>query len=689
MSLRSSLSSWPFFTRVLLACIAAAFFVSFVFLYQAYLWYQDQPWEEDLSKILHYQTGQSTFFYDVHGNLIQESYSAYQKHKSFKELPRALIESVVAIEDQNFFHHRGIDMRAIVRAAYENLRAGRIVQGGSTITQQLVRSYLLNRDRLFSRKIREAILALKLEKRLSKEQILERYLNHLFLGQNSYGVAGAAKRFFSKPLKDLKLHQHALLAGLFQAPSRYNPLRHEKLAHKRSHEVLRALYHQGKISEKTFLAARKRPMNFKASFGTLSDIEAHHLYYIDFVTTQAQKFLGVRSLKDKGYRIHTYLDLSSSDLLRDSIQAMDMTFERVQRMNTLPGGEPPRLEAAGMIMNVKKGTVEAMVGGRDYHLSHFNRAVQAQRALGSAFKPVVYSYGLSQGYDWSDVFYISPITLADTYRPRSPSHQYLKESTLLQSFFSSINVTSLELGKKLGMKAVAEHGKRLGIHSPIKMEYGSLIGQSEVNLFEITRMYSTFAGGGKRVEPVVVARIEDSQGNVLYEATDIKERQEEVLSSQVNYLMVEGMRKVLSHGTGRKAHSLAAIAGGKTGTTNDATNNWFCGFTQDYVVVIWVGTDSSEPLLRGSLSGAKLALPIWRSVMDELSKKAGTLPMPAPPGLVQARIDPRFGHQSATGVSTWFLKGTVPSTKPSTLTLIDSGSFPLRGFGSSGEDSSL
>lgn len=656
--------------------------------YHAYRWYEAQPWQEQLQSILEYRRGQSSVFYDAQGKVMQESYSFYQKPTPYEQIPKPLIAAVLATEDQHFFTHPGIDLGAILRAAYENMRAGGIVQGGSTITQQLVRSYLLARERLFSRKIREAILALKLERILSKEEILERYLNHLFLGQNSYGVAGAAQRFFSRPLDQLQWHQHALLAGLFQAPSRYNPLRYKKRALARRQKVLRALRDSGRISRKTYRIHRKKPLDLDPSFEPHSEVADHHRYYLDFAAQQARELLDVPSLKDRGYRIHTYLDRSTSNLLQRSIKAMDDKFTRVERLNT-SHHQGPRLEAAGIVMNVRRGTVEAMVGGRDYSQSKFNRAVQAQRALGSAFKPIVYSYGLSQGYRWSDVFYIAPITLADTYRPRSPGHQYLKESTLLGAFIDSINVTSLELGKKLGMNAIIEHAQRLGMSSPIKKEYGSLIGQSEVNLLEMTRLYSTFAAGGQRVDPVVVARIEDHTGKVLYEAPAKQKRTETVLSAEVNYLMVQAMSKVLSHGTGRHAYSLAGFAGGKTGTTNDATNNWFCGFSQDYVVVVWVGTDASTPLLRGSLSGARLALPIWKPVMSALSSAAATQPMEAPSGVVSLLIDPRFGHLSSTGIRAWFLKNALPAARPSSLTLIHSGQQPLRGFGSAGKGTSL
>lgn len=657
--------------------------VMFVASLRAYIWYRTQPWPELIQQAVNYKTPHSTLFYDVDGRVIGESYTANQIYTPYDEIPQQLIDATLAIEDQNFFSHRGIDLLAIARAAVVNVREGRIAQGGSTITQQLVRNYLLDRERLFSRKIREAILALKVERHLTKEEILERYLNHLFMGQNSYGVAGAARRFFSKPLSDLQLHQHALLAGLFQAPSRYNPLRHKKLAFKRRGQVLKAMYLEGKIGRKVFLVARKKKLGLSPSYEALTDAQPHDRYYIDYVTTEAQRLLGVSSLKDRGYHIHTYLMRPSSDLLHGAVRFMEDKFQRVEQINTSPFHKP-RLEAAGIILNVHTGTVEAMLGGRDYEASSFNRAVQAQRALGSAFKPIVYSLALSQGFKWSDVFYIAPITLADTYRPKSAQdHELLKETTLLQSFYKSINVISMELGKKFGLSAIIEHAQKMGLSSEIKREYGSLIGQSEVNLLEMSRLYSTFAARGHRLDPVVIARITDYDGEVLYQAPPLAERRHRVMSESVNYLMVQGMSKVLSHGTGLSASSLATLAGGKTGTTNDATNNWFCGFTEDYVVVVWVGTDASTPLERGGLSGAKLALPIWQYVMKELSHHSKTQPIPAPQGVVSARIDPRFGHRSSSGITAWFLNSALPQSSPGSLTLINSGEQPLRGFGSS------
>ncbi len=663
-------------------CVSVLCVVALVFSYSAYYayaWFEDQGFFEHIEELSQYSSPKHSVLYDAHGSVIRESYSEFRKYVTYKDIPQSVIDAVISIEDQNFFSHRGVDFRAIVRAAWRNFRSGEIRQGGSTITQQLVRDSVLNREKSYERKLREVILAVLLEKQLSKQKILELYLNSMFLGSNAYGIASASLRFFARPLSELELHEQALIVGLFQAPSRYNPYRNRRNAIQRQRQVLKAMYRHGKISKQEWIRAIRKPLRFNSSALANNSTEGSEGYFLDYVESEAKKILGVSSLKNRGYSIYTSIDPRVFGLMRQAVEKMESKLAALEQRNRVMNKDL-RLEISAVVMNVQTGLIEGMLGGRDYGVSNFNRAYQALRSPGSAFKPVVYSYALSQGYLWSDVFFLSPITIGDTYRPRSMSSQYLKESTLLKSLYSSINMTSIEVGKKLGIFNVITHAEKMGILSPIKKEYGSLIGQSEVTVLDMLRMYSTFANQGKRIQPAAILRIEDAHGKEVFRVADKEDRELSVLSEKVNYLMVQGLRKVLSHGTARGAYNLSHIAAGKTGTTNESIDNWFCGFTEDYVMVVWVGADVPQPLLNGRNAGATLALPIWSSVITPLSESAKTKAFGRPEGVKRFRIDPRFGHISQTGIEAWFLDGTKPPQKASMLTLIDSKKKMIRGF---------
>ena len=646
--------------------------------YHAYEWYQAQPWDEQIHQILNYDHPQSTRFFDSSGQLIAQSYAAHRRYTPLDNIPASLVDAVIAIEDKNFYRHRGVDIKAIVRAAWANFKAQKITQGGSTITQQVVRFHLLNREKTMIRKLKEAILAWRLEQAITKDEILEMYLNHLFMGQNAYGVASIALRLFSKPLHQLGIHEHALIAGLFQAPSRYNPLRHRARARKRQLQVLQAMKNTHKISAERFEKLRKQPLRYRFHPG--QTFTSHHMYTIDYARLAAEKILGETDLRDKGYAIYTTLQRGISNLVNEAITNMNPTFNKIERLNadSLNGA---KLQAAVIILNLHSGTIAAMIGGRSYAHSHFNRTTQAQRSPGSLFKPVIYSFALLNGYRWSDVFYLAPITLNNTYRPRSNESEYLGETTLLRAFTQSINVTTVEVGKKLGMNRIIEYAQQLGIRSPIKQEYGSLIGQSEVRQLDILRMYSTFANGGKMIEPTIISHIVDANGDVVYRAPSRPERESQVIPAAVNFLMVKAMSSVLRHGTARSAAHLSHIAAGKTGTSNDAVDNWFSGFTSKYLTVVWVGPDTTAALPHGRVAGATLALPIWTHITEALHQNQHSQAFARPEGVHVKMIDGRYGHTVKLGYEAWFLAHHQPPSQPSFLKLTNLPGRMLRGFG--------
>jgi penicillin-binding protein 1A len=646
-------------------------------MYELYNLYTSQETLSKVKIVKNLKPVDNTIIYDNKGEIITEKYSSYHKFTPVNEIPQAFKDAIISIEDRRFYEHSGIDLKAIARAAIEVISTGRPKQGGSTITQQLVRHYLLTRTKTIFRKIYEIILSIKLETQLSKDEILELYLNNLFLGNGSYGIGSAAERFFGKQLKDLETNEIAIIAGMFQAPSRYNPFKNPKLAIKRQRQVLRAMVENGKLS----FAEAKKELRKKVKLKKFdNNTDSHNSYYADYITTVAKDILGVTSLKNKGFRIYTALDKSLNDKTYEAINTMTTMYKEIEFKNAL-SKKKNKMEAAAVVLDVKTGQIVSMIGGRNYKESNFNRAFQARRAPGSSFKPIVYSLALNQGYKWSDVFYVAPVTLAGHYRPRTEESEYLSESTLLRALYKSMNATTMEVGEKLGLTSIIEHAKKFGISSPIKREFGSLLGQSEVSLLDMVKVYSTFANNGNTIEPEAILRIEDRNGKIVYRAKSVKERETRTLSPQINFLMVQALRKVLTHGTARRARSISTIAGGKTGTTNNSVDNWFCGFTKNHVAIVWTGPNKPQALTRGNIQGSTLALPIWKDIISHTISESKPKMFSRPKGVTAMRVHPQYGHKSTQGMEMWFLSGSLPKKKSSSLEVLDKKGGMMRGFG--------
>lgn len=613
--------------------------------------------------ILNWKAADNTLIYDRDSNKIGEIFSNYHIYTPYKQLPQELIKAIIATEDREFFNHRGINIKSMIRAALVYLSSNRkqFTQGASTITQQLVRHFLLPKEKTISRKLKEIILALQLERLISKENILEIYSNTLFLGDGAYGVGAAAKRYFDKPLEQLKLHELALIAGLFQSPSRYNPHRYPKLAKKRQLHVLRSMQASGFLPNKKTRFWMRKPLKYK-SYRSLYGMKAP--YFVDYIREEAKKVLDSVNIKNKGLRIHTTLSQPIQQLVEQAIAKQSELLttteqNRVPYNKTDINSDAAKLQVAMVVTNPKTGELLAMVGGRNYQRSKFNRAVQAKRQPGSAFKPIVYSLALSSGSKWSDVIYVSPITLAGNYRPRTQETDYMTQTTLLRAFYRSMNSPTLELGQKLGMQAVLEHAEKLGVRAPMKSEFGTMLGASELTLLDLARVYGSFANYGKLAEVIGITRIEDRNGNILYEAKDPEERSQQVLSEQVAFLTIQGLRQVLIRGTGWKYGHLGKWAAGKTGTSNDAKDNWFTGFTSNFVGITWVGSDDSSPIY-GNTQGGTVALPIWADFIEHAQGLYPGEPFEAPAGVKMVRVNSKSGVPGGRGMRMWFLENALP-----------------------------
>lgn len=607
--------------------------------------------------------------FDRDGKKVGEYFNSYQIYIPYEKLPKDLVDAIVAIEDRSFWTHKGFDPRGIARAALAYVKGGGSRQGASTLTQQIVRNFLLTNERSITRKVKEIALAIQLEKRISKKKIIELYANTLFLGNGSYGVGAAARRYFGKEVSELATQEAALIAGLFQSPSRFNPVHNPKRAKQRQGQVLKAMYQAKMITFTQAKELAKAPLDYKEYKPMNSAIAP---YWVDFVKQDAEKLLKSQGLKvdSQGLRIYTTLDLAlqrtSEEAVASQAKILDQAAERTQQIRFDDGHVTnATVEAATLSVDPRTGEILAMVGGRDYNKTKFNRTYQALRSPGSAFKPVVYSLALQSKWKWSDMIYVSPITI-NNYRPHTPDADMLTETTLMRAFYRSMNTPTVELGQKLGLAKVIEQAKALGIRSPIKEEFGTTLGSSDTTMMDLARMYATFANGGAQVELVAIRKITDRDGKVIYKAPAVADRTTQAITPQISYLMTQGMRAVLAQGTAYQSAHLSGVAAGKTGTSNDSTDNWFCGFAPSLATIVWVGTDE-HARMGGDVTGGKLALPIWDKLMTKAFEAQAPAPFVAPSGIVWATVNPKFGNRSNDGVKMFFLKGNEPPAESSAL----------------------
>jgi len=509
-------------------------------------------------------------------------------------LPRHLIDAVLAIEDRRFFSHRGIDLSGLGRAVLANLRAGRFVQGGSTITQQLVKNIILNSERTLGRKLGELVLALWLETRLSKPDILELYLNRVYFGAGAYGVESAARRFFDKAAQDLTMAEAAVLAGLLKAPSRYSPAWNPALARERAQSVLAAMV--------------------EAGFASANDAQLNAVAELRFAEPKVMRGeTGVEYAVDAALeRLPMLIAGSEREIVVET--TIDATLQRraQQIVHDLLTKEGSSLDAsqAAMVLLDMEGGIAVLVGGVSYGDSQFNRALRAKRQPGSAFKPFIYLTALESGLTPDSIVKDAPIQ-AKGWSPRNFDGRYSGSVTLREALARSINTVAVRLTLSLGVRRTAETAQRLGIGSELRTDATLALGTSEVTLLELTSAYGAFASGGRRIEPHIVTRIRSGSGRVLYQrespGTTI------VVAAQHVGALNDMLNAALVFGTGQRAALPLHPACGKTGTTQDFRDAWFIGYTAHLVGGVWVGNDDRRPMNR--VLGGTLPARIWREVM--------------------------------------------------------------------------
>jgi len=537
------------------------------------------------------------------------------------ELPPHLVQAVLATEDRRFYEHFGLDVRGLARAAIANVFAGRVVQGGSTITQQLAKNLFLTPERSLKRKVQEGLLALWLERRFTKDEILAIYLNRVYFGAGAFGIDAAARTYFGKPARALALPEAVVVAGLLKAPSRYAPTRDLDLAWQRARDVLDNMVEAGFLSAAAAEAAKREPP-------ALRHLAARSgRYFADWVMAQIGAFLNGGG------------DLTVVTTLDGRLQR-----EAEQRLVALLEAEGPKRNAgqAAMVIMTPDGQVRAMVGGRDYGESQFNRATQAQRQPGSAFKPFVYLAAVEKiGLKPDSIRFDGPVQIG-TWKPRNYRNAYRGEVNARQALAESLNSVAAQLARDVGIDRVIGVARRLGIASDLGRELGLALGADEVNLLELTAAYGAFANAGRGVWPVGVTEIRDSQGREIYKR--LASGPGPVIDETALYYMNDMLSAVITSGTGRAA-AIGRPAAGKTGTTDDSRDAWFIGYTADYVAGVWVGNDDSSPMK--DVTGSGLPARLWHDVMREAHRGLPSRLLPGrEPGFLDRLRDTLFGGTS-------------------------------------------
>ena len=518
----------------------------------------------------------------------------YSSEVYFYEIPQNLVNAVVATEDRRFFSHHGVDIFGIARAFYVNQKAGRVLQGGSTITQQLAKLIFLNADRNFKRKIQEVLLAIQLERNFTKEQILTFYLNRAYFGSGNYGVGNAAKFYFGKNISKINLNEAAMLAGLLKAPSKFSPKNNQELAESRTDVVLNNMVEAGFLDEKN-LSEILQDVNYKKN-------GSQHLYFADFVHDQFAEFISKKALEDKNISITTTLDEKIQEKLETILN--DFAEKKAKKLG--------KSEIAVVIMD-KDGAVLGMSGGKDYQKSQYNRATYAKRQPGSAFKTIVYLTAFENGFDPEDEFEDKKINIG-TWLPENYENHYLGEVDLKKAFANSLNSVAVQLAQKLKREDIVSTAYKLGIMSKIdKNDPTIALGTTEVSLFEMVAAYATIANNGEGVIPYSISEIKGEGGATLYkrESSGLGK----VISEDAEGYIKEVLREVVVSGTG-KAANIAQDVYGKTGTSQNFRDAWFIGFNDAYVVGVWIGNDDNTPT--NKITGGSLPAILFAEILESI-----------------------------------------------------------------------
>jgi len=663
-------SSYAFFvsnavtpTRILsgvaIALILAFFVLPASITGGIYSWVKDDVPASDA--ILIRKPSLATFVYDLNGVLIGSFATERRQLLRLSEMAPAMRHAIVAVEDERFYQHWGIDPQGILRAAVNNIWYGKVKQGASTLTQQLVRQLVLNSERTLKRKIIEAISAVRLELSISKDEILERYLNLVYFGRGAYGVAAAARTFFDKEAINLTPVETALLAGLVQAPGRYRPFEDPGPSLQRRAHVLRRMAAAG------YLNTAEAEEFSRLSLGLKSPAPIRMGgHFVEYVRRELEKKFGTERLYRGGLRVHTTLNLAYQEAAEKAVQegVKKLITRRWRVKSADPSWRGP--ESALLAIQPQTGAIRAMVGGLDFQKSKFNRAVQALRQPGSAFKPIVYAAAINNGFTAVDAILDAPIVMKDgrgrpDWKPENYGRNFRGRLSLRDALAASRNTVSVRLVRDVGMGRVIKFARSLGIRSPIAPTMSSALGASVTTLKEMVSAYTVFANNGLYNQSYAISRVEDSHGRVLARH---KAHPLEAISPGVAYVTTQMLKGVVENGTGRKALALGRPIAAKTGTTNEFRDNWFIGYSPGLVAGVWVGFDLPRTLGYEE-TGGRNAAPIFVDFFREALKNLPIEDFVPPRGVEFVRIDKETGlranRASQKTAFEVFLEGTAPT----------------------------
>ena len=708
----------------------------------------------DYKYLKNYKAPVSSKIYSGSGELIQDFSSEKRIFIPYNSIPKIVINSFLSAEDKNFFDHPGIDAKGVLRAILKNISNilnSKRLEGASTITQQVAKNFLLSNEVSLKRKLKEAILAFRIERSLSKERILELYLNQIYLGQGSYGIAAASLEYFDKSIDELNYEEAALLAALPKAPSRYNPYKNEKIAKFRRDLVLKNLFENKYINEKIFNKLKNKKIVLKKRKKIFLEDSR---YYVEEVRKDIIEQLGYDKVYKEGLNIKTPLNLSlqeiSSKVLRDGIEIYDkrkgwrgpikninlsnrnwkgsiknnlekkigweiarvlkeddsgieietekskvgkINLNNIDWIRRKQNGKKfkvgdliyvkktansfydvkqlPSVNGAIVVMDPYTGRVLALSGGFSFKKSEFNRATQALRQPGSAFKPFIYALALENGYSPSTLILDAPLVLKQgtdlkMWKPENYGKKFYGRLTLREGLEKSRNLMTVRISQDLGLNKIVNLSKKLGIYENPNELLSISLGSAETTLLKLTSAYCSFVNGGKLVNPKLIDRIQDSEGNTIYKTEDrycencknisylsnevpmIKDNFKQIFSPQTAYQITSILEGATKRGTAKKLKDLNLDLAGKTGTTNKNTDTWFIGFTSDLVVGVYVGYD--EPRTLGKFeTGAKTAMPIFKSFIKKAVKKENTRPFKIPENITLMVVDSQTGKKVSFG----------------------------------------
>jgi penicillin-binding protein 1A len=731
------------FCSITLLCLIAGF-AGAGFIYFHYS--QDLP---DVRELKSYHPSTITQVFSANNEKIAEFYIEKRIMTPLEDIPLALKQAALAVEDSNFYYHIGIDPKAIFRAFITNMKAGHVVEGGSTITQQLSKTLFLSRERTLPRKIKEAILSVRLELVFTKDEILEMYLNQIYYGHGSYGVEAAARTYFGRGVADLTIAECALIASLPKAPNHYSPYKDPKRARKRRNHTIRRMDYLSFITAEEAKAA----MNEEFNLGEVTDMLNRAPYFVEYIRQILQDKYGSSKLYRGGLKVYTTLDINLQESAQRSVKSnlriadkrygyrgalanldlaqgvlaiqkalikmnrfekeeaitegkiikgvviavnekqvsvllgpaegtidiLDMNWARppntrldgrwtkikrprealfpgdliwVKPLRHLGNGwalaleQEPQVEGSLVSLDPKTGHIKAMVGGYDFSKSQFNRAVQAIRQPGSAFKPIIYAAAIKEGYSPASIIIDSPIIFKekedafDKWKPVNFEERFYGPTSLRTALTHSRNVVTVKLMQNIGIKGTIKLAKSLGISSNLEANLSISLGSSGMTLFELTSAYSAFANNGTLIKPSAIRNIQNRKGETLYTSSP---EITHPISPGIAYTITSLLQSVVEHGTGKKVKALKRPVAGKTGTTNNYVDAWFMGYTPELVTGVWVGKDKDESLGRNE-TGSRAAIPIWLQFMQEAHADAPITNFEVPSDIQYLRVEPEAGE---------------------------------------------